>query len=173
MGGGYTGWAPLPPLLLARWHRPRWFFVESPYFCGGELYRHRLAPGYLSVAFSVTAPLAPRVYQSGVSWHRGPAWSEVVRYAPQPPVRRPVAAFFPPRAVAPPPTAWAPPPHVAPPASVHATFAPPPMHVAPPPAAAYVRPSPPAMHAPATFHAPAPAAVHQAAPARGENHHHH
>ncbi len=32
-GGGYAGWAPLPPAVYVSTHRPRWVFVDEPRFC--------------------------------------------------------------------------------------------------------------------------------------------
>ncbi len=99
-GGGYTGWAPLPPLWLSSWHRPHWFFVETHRFCGREPWRYRVAPGVFSVAWSATQPLPPRRW-GHVSWYSGPKWGQVAKFATETPVRRPISRYYPPHGAVP------------------------------------------------------------------------
>jgi hypothetical protein len=73
-GGGYAGWAPLPPPIFSTysWYRPRWFFVESPWLCSRDLWRYRLSGRHMSYAWSMTAGLPTHH-----GWHTGPAYAHV------------------------------------------------------------------------------------------------
>ncbi len=91
-GGGYTGWAPLPPVIFASYYRPRWFFVNSPYFCSHNLYQYRL-PAYRHAEFLAYAlPVPYRTWQ-GRTWYSGPSYHEVARVSVVPPVRTSMTTF--------------------------------------------------------------------------------
>lgn len=94
-GGGYAGWAPLPPSHFVGLHRPRWFFVEAPYFGSDALFRHAVPRARIEVVFSTSAPVPTRTWH-GATWYAGPAWRDVVHVAVAPPQRRSMREFGPP-----------------------------------------------------------------------------
>ena len=94
-GGGYAGWAPLPPPRFARAWQPRWVFVETPYFGVTSWHAHVLPPPRVHAALAVAVTVPPRPWR-GERWHMGPSYAEVARVAPTPPARAPAAQFVPP-----------------------------------------------------------------------------
>jgi hypothetical protein len=95
-GGGYAGWAPLPPLFV-RDHRPHWFFVDAPYFSSRELVRYAVPRVHFERAFRVTAPLPTRVWR-GRAWSVGPTYREVAHIAVTRPQRHSMREYVPPAA---------------------------------------------------------------------------
>jgi len=98
IGGGYIGWAPLPPIgwsvVVQPW-RPYWCFVPSPYFAAPNLWSYRLPVERVHFAYAATAPVHEVVVTGNTRWYRGPALSHVERVASQP-VPRVVGNFVPP-----------------------------------------------------------------------------
>lgn len=153
-GGGYTGWAPLPPHFFLTLHHPRWFFVESPWFCSDRLVHYLVPMHRHRHVLTVAHPVAPRMIH-GVTWHVGPPLRDVEHVAVVPPPRRPVITA-PPPATPPPPVPGG--TRVTPPPGVRPAPMPPPPTTAPPygtPA-----PTPPAVRTPTrpppTYAPPAP-----------------
>ena len=127
-GGGYVGWAPLPPpgvAVVYHSYQAPWVFVPTRYLVEPEVRRYALPAREVHVAFAVTQPLHPATGQRGMQWHVGPPPGEVARAAgrhiasvplnappPAPGVVRPVTAGPPhtARAGAPVPPGAAPPP---------------------------------------------------------------
>jgi hypothetical protein len=91
-GGGYTGWAPLPPVIFASYYRPRWFFVNSPYFCSHNLYQYRL-PSHRHAEYLAYAQPVPYRSWRGRTWSSGPSYHEVARVSAVPPVRTSMTTF--------------------------------------------------------------------------------
>ncbi len=96
-GGGYTGWAPLPPPMFRAYYRPRWFFVGAPYFCSRDLWRYGVPAHRYDSVFNVTVGVPVRSWR-GNTWYSGPAYREIAHVAIVPPVRRSMASFAPPPA---------------------------------------------------------------------------
>jgi hypothetical protein len=74
-GGGYVGWAPLPPphvSVVVREYEPRWFFVETRYFVTTDVRAYVLPSANARVVFSVTTPVGREVEESGRRWYAGP-----------------------------------------------------------------------------------------------------
>lgn len=67
-GGGYAGWAPLPPRFVVTGYETRWFFVESSHLCHPNVHRYGVGP---SRAWGVTASLAGRG-----AWPAGPSYRD-------------------------------------------------------------------------------------------------
>ena len=115
-GGGYAGWAPLPPPVFIRFHRPRWFFVQAPYFASQQVVQYSVPPSRFDVAFHASVPVATRQWR-GSTWYAGPAYRDVVHVAVATPQRRSMSAFVPPpefhRTISAP--GYVPPPPLAPP----------------------------------------------------------
>lgn len=82
VGGGYVGWAPLPP---PGWsigvYGPSWFFVESHYFTHRSVAHYVLRDHRASVAFRYSAPLRTHVHHERGRRYAGP--SSVHVYRPQ------------------------------------------------------------------------------------------
>lgn len=76
VGGGYVGWAPLPPPGAGSW-ATRWIFVEKPYFSGRRVTRYALPPPRMSEARRVTRPVGRVKEHHGYTWFAGPAPEEV------------------------------------------------------------------------------------------------
>jgi hypothetical protein len=71
-GGGYVGWAPLPPpriSVIVSTYRPIWHVVPAPYFPHRHHVR-RLLPEHQATAVGARAPaLPPRSPPARESWH--------------------------------------------------------------------------------------------------------
>jgi hypothetical protein len=118
-GGGYVGWAPLPPpgvTTVYRSYSAPWVFVPAPYFVQPEPRRYALQPGDIHRAFAVTRQLHPSSGGRGAAWHVGPPPSQVATAAGHPVSSVPLSAPPPPPGevrpvtVAPPHTASTAPP---------------------------------------------------------------
>jgi len=98
IGGGYIGWAPLPPIgwsvVVQPW-RPYWCFVPSPYFAAPNFWSYRLPVERVHYAYAATAPVHEVVVTGNTRWYRGPALTHVERVSSQP-VSRVVGNFVPP-----------------------------------------------------------------------------
>lgn len=86
MGGGYIGWAPLPPIgwvvVVQPW-RPYWCFVPTAHF-SGNFWAHRLPVESIHYAYAATAPVHQAVAYGGARWYAGPAVAQVERASVQP-----------------------------------------------------------------------------------------
>jgi hypothetical protein len=148
-GGGYAGWAPLPPVAFARFHHPRWFFVQAPYFGSGELFRYAARGPRYDSAYRVTNPIAPRSWRGSV-WYSGPSYRDVAHVAVAVPERHSMRTYTPPPsfhgAVAPPRPSAPPVNRYVPPPPVNTYVPPPPSRgpssLPPPPVNTYVPPPP-------------------------------
>lgn len=79
-GGGYVGWAPLPPagVALSDHH---WTFVERPNFAGRRVTHHAIPRERVIHARRVTRPVGRVVRQGDHSWSAGPPPEEIDRSA--------------------------------------------------------------------------------------------
>ena len=77
-GGGYVGWAPLPPAGVAL-RQDFYVFVDSPSFAGRRVTRYGLPRERVDEARRVTRSHGRVVRHSGYSWDAGPPISEVRR----------------------------------------------------------------------------------------------
>ena len=86
IGGGYIGWAPLPPIgwsvVVQPW-RPYWCFVPGAYF-PGNYYAYRLPVERIHYAYAATAPVHQAVAYGGARWYAGPPLAHVERNSTQP-----------------------------------------------------------------------------------------
>ena len=96
-GGGYIGWAPLPPIgwsvVVQPW-RPYWCFVPSAHFAG-SFWVHRLPVENIHYAYAATAPVHQAVAFGGARWYAGPPVAQVERVSAQP-IQRLTGGFTPP-----------------------------------------------------------------------------
>lgn len=67
-GGGYTGWAPLPPRYLTGGYRPNWFFVSSANLGNSDVYRYNVNR---NLAWGLTIGLPVRG-----GYHVGPSFRD-------------------------------------------------------------------------------------------------
>ena len=72
-GGGYVGWAPLPPLgyvvVVAPYH-PYWTFVEPAYLVSPNVYHYAVPVSRVSVVYTQTVAVHTTV--NGSAWYAGP-----------------------------------------------------------------------------------------------------
>jgi hypothetical protein len=96
-GGGYIGWAPLPPIgwsvVVQPW-RPYWCFVPAAHFAG-NFWTHRLPVENIHYAYSATSPVHQAVAFGGARWYAGPPVAQVERVSAQP-IQRVAGGFTPP-----------------------------------------------------------------------------
>jgi hypothetical protein len=96
-GGGYIGWAPLPPIgwsvVVQPW-RPYWCFVPAAHFAG-NFWGHRLPVENIHYAYAATAPVHQAVAFGGARWYAGPPVAQVERVSAQP-IQRLTGGFTPP-----------------------------------------------------------------------------
>jgi hypothetical protein len=96
-GGGYIGWAPLPPIgwsvVVQPW-RPYWCFVPVAHFAG-NFWANRLPVENIHYAYAATAPVHQAVAFGGARWYAGPPVAQVERVSAQP-IQRLTSAFTPP-----------------------------------------------------------------------------
>src|SRR5215831_19526909 len=113
-GGGYIGWAPLPPVgyavVVQPW-RPYWCFVPSNVFIYRDVWAYRLPVGSIHAAYAATVPVHQAVSYGRARWYAGPPVPQV-EHAVGRPVPR-VTGFTPPppgrvQPVLPPSRGWAP-----------------------------------------------------------------
>ncbi len=97
IGGGYIGWAPLPPIgwsvVVQPW-RPYWCFVPVAHF-SGNFWVHRLPVENIHEAYAATAPVHQAVAFGGARWYAGPPVAQVERASAQP-IQRVAGSFTPP-----------------------------------------------------------------------------
>jgi hypothetical protein len=97
IGGGYIGWAPLPPIgwsvVVQPW-RPYWCFVPAANFAG-SFWGHRLPVENIHYAYAATAPVHQAVAFGGARWYAGPPVAQVERVSAQP-IQRLTGGFTPP-----------------------------------------------------------------------------
>lgn len=97
IGGGYIGWAPLPPIgwsvVVQPW-RPYWCFVPAAHFAG-NFWGHRLPVENIHLAYAATAPVHQAVAFGGARWYAGPPVAQVERVSAQP-IQRVGGGFTPP-----------------------------------------------------------------------------
>jgi hypothetical protein len=90
MGGGYVGWAPLPPIgwsvVVQPW-RPYWCFVPGPYFAAPNFWAYRVPVERVHYAYAATAPVHEVVVNQNSRWYRGPGLANVERVSSQPVAR--------------------------------------------------------------------------------------
>jgi uncharacterized membrane protein YgcG len=96
-GGGYIGWAPLPPVgfavVVQPW-RPYWCFVPSNVFIYRDVWAYRLPVGSIHAAYAATVPVHQAVSYGRARWYAGPPVPQV-EHAVGRPVPR-VTGFTPP-----------------------------------------------------------------------------
>jgi hypothetical protein len=75
-GGGFIGWAPLPPpgFVTVETH---WIFVERHVFVRRHVSSYVLSRERAHVAFEATAPVGDVIVRGGVRWHPGPRVTDV------------------------------------------------------------------------------------------------
>jgi len=74
-GGGYVGWAPLPPAgIRVAWGRgPHWCFVQTPYFTHVSVGLYAVPAARAREVFVVTTPVRERHWAGGrAQWGLGP-----------------------------------------------------------------------------------------------------
>ncbi len=96
-GGGYIGWAPLPPVgfavVVQPW-RPYWCFVPSSSFVYRDVWAYRLPVDRIHSAYAATVPVHQAVSYGRARWYAGPPVPQV-EHALGRPVPR-VTGFTPP-----------------------------------------------------------------------------
>ena len=74
-GGGYIGWAPLPPVgfavVVQPW-RPYWCFVPSNVFVYRDVWAYRLPVDRIHSAYAATVPVHQAVSYGRARWYAGP-----------------------------------------------------------------------------------------------------
>jgi len=96
-GGGYIGWAPLPPVgfavVVQPW-RPYWCFVPSNVFIYRDVWAYRLPVDRIHSAYAATVPVHQAVSYGRARWYAGPPVPQVEHAAGRPVPR--VTGFTPP-----------------------------------------------------------------------------
>ena len=96
-GGGYIGWAPLPPVgyavVVQPW-RPYWCFVPSNVFVYHDVWAYRLPVDHIHSAYAATVPVHQAVSYGRARWYAGPPLPQVEHAAGRPVPR--VTGFTPP-----------------------------------------------------------------------------
>src|SRR5439155_23110527 len=75
-GGGYVGWAPLPPYgvnVVFDSYSPHWCFVEAPFFTRPHVWSYAVPFERVHYAYSVSAPIRTQVTYGRARWYSGPA----------------------------------------------------------------------------------------------------
>ena len=79
-GGGYIGWAPLPPVgfavVVQPW-RPYWCFVPSNVFVYHDVWGYRLPVDRIHSAYAATVPVHQAVSYGRARWYAGPPVPQV------------------------------------------------------------------------------------------------
>jgi hypothetical protein len=131
-GGGYVGWAPLPPAgfsISFAFGRPAWCFVPVTHFVVRDVYHYALPADRFHWAYSVTSAVHQPVHYAGAQWNGGPPPGQVSQA-----IGRPIQ----PVSISPPPPGQVRAAHLGSPAGVPATF-----HGATPAGSAVHAPAPP------------------------------
>ncbi len=96
-GGGYIGWAPLPPVgfavVVQPW-RPYWCFVPSNVFIYHDVWAYRLPVDRIHSAYAATVPVHQAVSYGRARWYAGPPVTQVEHSVGRPVPR--VTGFTPP-----------------------------------------------------------------------------
>jgi hypothetical protein len=98
IGGGYIGWAPLPPIgwsVVVQPLRPFWCFVPVAHFAGNNFWSHRLPVENIHYAYDASAPVHQAVAFGGARWYAGPPVAQVERVSAQA-IQRVSGGFTPP-----------------------------------------------------------------------------
>ncbi|HEV8322935.1 MAG TPA: DUF6600 domain-containing protein [Myxococcota bacterium] len=83
-GGGYVGWAPLPPAgVTVEIGSPHWYFVEERHFAAPHVTDHVLPAGRAHYAATVATPIRTP-HSGGGRWYAGPAAGAVSRASGRP-----------------------------------------------------------------------------------------
>jgi hypothetical protein len=86
-GGGYAGWAPLPPVgstIVIETYHPYWCFVETRYLVTPNVYHYAMPVQNYHVAFSATASVQQTMTHNGAHWNAGPPPGQVSKEIGQP-----------------------------------------------------------------------------------------
>ena len=86
-GGGYVGWAPLPPpgaAIVVETYHPYWCFVETRYLVVHDVYHYAMPVQNYHVAFSATVTVQQTQGVGGARWNAGPPAGQVSRDIGQP-----------------------------------------------------------------------------------------
>ena len=74
-GGGYVGWAPLPPAgsaIVIETYHPYWCFVETRYLVARDVYHYAMPVQNYHAAFSATVAVQQSAGYGGARWSPGP-----------------------------------------------------------------------------------------------------
>ncbi|HKD42405.1 MAG TPA: DUF6600 domain-containing protein [Myxococcaceae bacterium] len=74
-GGGYVGWAPLPPpgsAIVIETYHPYWCFVETRYLVARDVYHYAMPVQNYHAAFSATVVVQQNAGYGGARWSPGP-----------------------------------------------------------------------------------------------------
>jgi hypothetical protein len=83
-GGGYVGWAPLPPAgVVVSVSSPHWYYVEERHFAAPRVATHVLPVGRAHYAATVAMPMRTPHSAAG-RWYAGPKASAVSRASGRP-----------------------------------------------------------------------------------------
>jgi len=86
-GGGYVGWAPMPPAgaaIVVESYHPYWCFVETRYLVARDVYHYAMPPQNYHAAFSATVAVHQTQGVGGARWNAGPPAGQVSRDIGQP-----------------------------------------------------------------------------------------
>ena len=86
-GGGYVGWAPLPPAgsaIVIETHHPYWCFVEARYLVVRDVYHYAMPVQNNHLAFSATVTVQQTMSHGGANWSPGPPAAQLSREIGQP-----------------------------------------------------------------------------------------
>lgn len=81
-GGGYVGWAPLPPAgaaIVVESYHPYWCFVETRYLVVRDVYHYATPVQNYHVAFNTTVTVQQTMNYGGARWNSGPPAGQVSR----------------------------------------------------------------------------------------------
>jgi hypothetical protein len=86
-GGGYVGWAPLPPAgarIVVETYHPYWCFVATEHFVVRDYYHYAVPMQNYHLAFGATASVGQSVTYGGARWNAGPPPGQISREIGQP-----------------------------------------------------------------------------------------
>ncbi len=86
-GGGYVGWAPLPPAgapVVVETYHPYWCFVETRWLVARDVYHYAMPVQNYHVAFSATVTVQQTMGAGANRWNAGPPVGQVSREIGQP-----------------------------------------------------------------------------------------
>ncbi|HME91467.1 MAG TPA: DUF6600 domain-containing protein [Myxococcaceae bacterium] len=79
-GGGYVGWAPLPPTsarIVVETYHPYWCFVATEHFVVRDPYHYAVPVQNYHAAFTATASVSHQATYGGAVWNAGPPPGQV------------------------------------------------------------------------------------------------